>query len=373
MTTEGTLDLVSDATGPGIRVPGGLGDLLPPPIIQKPPPRQKPRKPRSDESAIEAPYRLIISPSVLGGFAHVTEPESAPTDPNRVEQWHSRLGVRRVDEDGVVTVDERADPQRIIRAVWTRDNEIDEPGTGPFRMSLDRNDRIMLVQQSADPAITVPQPVSAERLALSSLGAWLDLIGRWDITQYAQAGVASILAWDHVAPMGRDQFVRVVYPGYLFPFGHRCALVKVTERKIITDISVDPAQPQARLYQRKFLIVSEPVRSYTDDHTRPFTQVAVRPLATPDLDDPSLGGGASPTIPADHLFFPTVGGARFEFVLDCFDHDGRRVLLQAPLLFVAAHLGSTAEKTKIVDAYTTADKINARRPVDRDGAEHPAG
>ena len=54
-----------------------------------------------------------------------------------------------------------------------------------------------------------------------------------------------------------------------------------------------------------------------------------------------------------------MAGARFEFVLDCFDHDGRRVLLQAPLLFVAAHLGSKAEKTKIVDAYKTADKINA--------------
>jgi hypothetical protein len=363
MTTEGTLDLVTDTTGPGIRVHGGLGDLLPPPIIQKPPPRQRPRKPRSDETAIEAPYRLIISPSVLGGFAHTLAPESAPTDPDRVEFWHSRLGVRREDEKGVVTVDERADPQRIVRAVWARDKEGVEPPDPlappePFRMSLVGLDRVMLVRQSADPQITVPQPVSAERLALSSLGAWLDLQGRWDILPYAQAGEESILAWDHIAPMGRDQFVRVVYPGYLFPFGHRCALVKITERKIIADINVDPAQPQARLYQRKFLIISEPVRSYTDDQSRPFTQVAVRPLATPDLDDPQPADPTQ-TIDAEFLFWPTVAGAKFEFVLDCFDHDGRRVLLQAPLLFVAAHLGSDDEKTEIVDAYKPGSKIPA--------------
>ncbi len=357
MTAEGTLDLVPETSGPGVRVPGGLGDLLPPPIIQKPPPRQQPRKPRSDETAIEAPYRLILSPSVLGGFAHALAPSSAPTDPDRVELWHSRLGVRRESSEGV-TVDERADPQRIVRAVWARDKEgvePTEPSTLPFRMSLDGFDRVMLVRQSADPLITVPQPVSAERFALSSLGAWLDLQGRWDIAPYAEAGESSILAWDHIAPMGRDQFVRVVYPGYLFPFGHRCALVKITERKVL-NLQEDQGQPQARLFQRKFLIISEPVRSYTDDQTRPFTQVAVRPLATPDLDDPLE---IVADIPAEHLFFPRVAGARFEFVLDCFDYDGRRVLLQAPLLFVAAHLGSADEKTEIINAYNPASKIPA--------------
>ena len=360
MTTEGTLDVVTNNKDPDVlRVPGGLGDLLPPPIIQKPPPRQRPRKPRIDETAIEAPYRLIISPSVLGGFAHALAPRSAPTDQERVELWHSRLGIRREDADGVVTVDERADPQRIVRAVWARDKEGQEPtgpSTVPFRMSLDGFDRVMLVRQSADPQITVPLPVSAERLALSSLGGWLDLQGRWDVVPYAEAGESSILAWDHIAPMGRDQFVRVVYPGYLFPFGHRCALVKITERKIL-DLSEDLGRPQARLFQRKFLVISEPVRGYTDDQTRPFIQVAVRPLATPDLDDPVEIPGSG--IEAEHLFWPMVAGAKFEFVLDCFDHDGRRVLVQAPLLFVAAHLGSAAEKTKIIDAYRPGNKINA--------------
>ena len=359
MSTEATLDLVSGSAGADLHVPGGIGDLLPLPVPPVRPPRVRPRAPLADETAIEAPYRLLLSPSVRGGFAHATTPRTAPGDPDRVELWHSRLGVRRVDREGVVTVDERADRQRIVRAVWARDKEEvpepDVPSTLPFRMSLDGLDRVMLVRQSADPALAVPEPVDAERLFLSSLGAWLDLAGRWDAGPYAEEGLPSILAWDHIAPMGRDQFVRVVYPGYLFPFGHRCALVKITERKILAE--VDPTQPQARLYQRKFLVVSEPLRTYPDRQNRWFTQVAVRPLTTPDLDDPLGGPALADDISPEHLFWPSVGGAKFRFVLDSLDHDGRRVLLRAPLLFVAAHLGSAAEKAAIIEAYATDDRI----------------
>ena len=37
--------------------------------------------------------------------------------------------------------------------------------------------------------------------------------------------------WVHVAAQGRDHYVRIVYEGELRAFGHRAALVKVTERK----------------------------------------------------------------------------------------------------------------------------------------------
>ena len=363
MTTEVAIDL----RPAGTRKPlprGGLGDLLPDVLPVGRRLRQRPRAPLPQETAIEAPYRLVVSPSAVGGFAHANRPAAAPADPTRVELWHSRLGVRRVADDGAVTIDERADPQRAVRAIWARDKEGAEPTThtvAPFRMSLDGLDRVMLVRQSADPLIAPPEPVDAHRLYLSSLGAWLDLRGRWDITPYALHGDPSILAWDHEAPMGRDQFVRVVYPGYLFPFGHRCALVKITERKI-QDATVDPDSPQARLYQRKFLVVSEPLRSYSD-RTLPFTQVAVRPLTTPDLDDP-LTSGAGGAVLTEFLFWPIVDGDKFAFTLDCLDHDGRRVVVQAPLLFVAAHLGSTSgangnEKQLIIASYAADSAIAA--------------
>lgn len=333
------------------RIDARVGDLVVPPIERWRPRRVRPRAPRADETAIEAPYRLIISPSAQGGFTHATTPQGAPGDAGRVELWHSRLGVRRVVDD-VVTIDERADPQRAIRAIWARDKDGEEPvnhDLEPFRMSLDGLDRVILVRQSADPLVAPPEPVDAERLYLSSLGAYLDLHGRWDIQPYAEAELKSIISWDHEAPMGRDQFVRVVYPGYFFCTGHRCALVKVTERKI-----KETTDPQARLYQRKFLVVSEPVKTY-DDRRMPFRQIRLRPLVTPDIKDP-LKPGTPHVVDLDNLFWPVVeGSAKFQFTLDCIDHDGKRVRLPAPLLFVAAHLGgSQASRDAIRTAYTSA-------------------
>jgi hypothetical protein len=339
----------------------GIGELILPPRPPVRPRPIRPRAPRPDETAIEAPYRLIISPSSAGGFAHAMTPREAPGDPSRIELWHSRLGVRRVDEDDVVSIDERADPQRAIRAIWARDKDGEEPTKPdnlPFRMSLNGLDRVMLVRQSADPLIATPLPVDVERLYLSSLGAWLDLHGAWNIEPYATAGMPSIISWDHEAPLGRDQFVRVVYPGYFFFTGHRCALVKVTERKIKT-----AGDPQAVLFQHKFLVVSEPVKRY-NDRRMPFKQITLRPLVTPDIRDPS-SASTPHVIDGDFLFWPVVeGSTKFRFTLDCIDHDDRRIRLQAPLLFVAAHLGgSAAERTQIVNAYNNAPD----RPIAADG------
>ncbi len=316
-----------------------LSDLLVrPPVLR--PVRSRPRKPRSDETAIEAPYRLVLSPSVLGGFAHATAPVEAPG--GRVELWHSRLGVRveGTDPEGnpVVWVDELNTEQRIVRAVWARDLDDDVPGTHapppkPFRMSLDGRDREVLVRQSADPQSPTPvAPVSANKLYLSALGAYLNLSAVWpdgkDISP-------EILSWDHIAPMGRDQFVKVVYPGYLFPFGFRAALVKQTERKVF-----NPGDgPVALLHTEFFLVVTDPVKSYAR-HDLPYKEVRIGPLLSPGLRDPNGPGGGGRTTPGQMLFWPTVSSssAKLEFVLECLDHDGIRTRLRHPLLFVGQQI-----------------------------------
>ncbi len=364
LATERAVDLSGLDLGTGGT---GLGELtFRPPLVR--PVRSAPRSPRPGETSIEAPFRLLISPSVLGGFAHAIAPAAVapdpgrPRDPERVELWHSRLGVRRVADDGVVTVDETRDPQKAVRAVWTRDLDQPAPDVIGFLASLKGQNRESLVRQSADPRIAPPQPVEADRLYLSALGAWLELHGRWTTTPYAELGLPPIEAWDHEATSGRDQYVRVVEPYYLFPFGHRCSLVTITERKI-----KDPVGPQARLYQRKFITIAEPVRGF-DDRTMPFLQVRIRPLVTPNLDfqlpltvPPKVAG----TVGAygDALFWPTVGGAKYRFVLDCLDHDGRRVVVRAPLLAVASQLGNATESADIVAAYTG----DPERPIPADG------
>lgn len=372
------LDLRSAAsaseTGPGrvIRVRRGLSGLLVNPDLIAAALTPPVRAPKEDETAIEAPWRLTLSPSSRAGFAHATAPERSPADSGLVELWHTRLGVRRVASDGKVFVDERSDPQRIVRAIWAREKEGSEPGHSnlPFRTSLDGLDRVILVRQSAESTYARPEPVDAQRLELSALGAWLDLHGVWKTTPYTHAGKAAILSWDHVAPMGRDQFVRVVYPGFLFPFGHRAALVKVTERKL-----KESANPQARLYQRKFLVIGEPQRLFSDRRL-PFVSVTVKPSVTPDLADPILGADAGSVV-GQQLFWPSSGMKKlFEFTLEATDHEGRLVRLHTPLLWVSdeyvAPAASTAQRKLVVDTWAKAAiAANAQRiafaPAERGG------
>ncbi len=166
-------DLVLDLPDRRVVVPsllapvGGRGLVVPP--LRPPRPFRRPtfsRPPRADETAIEAPYRLVISPDDGGGWAHADSPVEAGDDADRVELWHTRLGRRPVDGDGHVVsgpTDERATPNRIVRAIWARDRERYpdplKPPTNdlplahddrPFRMSLDGKDRTMLVRQTAE-------------------------------------------------------------------------------------------------------------------------------------------------------------------------------------------------------------------------------
>ena len=90
--------------------------------LGRPPRRDPVRAPKDDETAIEAPFRLILSPSKLGAWAHALAPVTAPADPGRVELWHSRLAVR----SGEGPPDELNASQRIVRAIWARDREADD-------------------------------------------------------------------------------------------------------------------------------------------------------------------------------------------------------------------------------------------------------
>lgn len=321
-----------------------------PPIFRNP---EKLSRPAGlGETAIEAPYRLVISPSTESGWTHASDPVPDGSG-TAIELWHTRLGHR---QDGEVV-----EGAEWIRAVWARDRErfpnwaTTEFGHDnvPMRMSLDSKDRHMIVRQSSETwarnrvKITDPSPIDATRLYLSSLGAWLDLHAQWQTLPWSQQnpGLASILSWDHEAPMGRDQYVRVAYPGYLFPFGHRATLVKVTERKI-----KDQTNPRAALYQRKFLIVGEPVKTYSA-LSNPFKRVEIVPTITPTLSP-------DPGAAQDSMFVPNVGGAPFQFVLHCIDADDREVKLPTPLVWVAEHYKAPFPAGKSpVDAFAAVGEI----------------
>jgi hypothetical protein len=304
------------------------------------------RTPTQFETAIEAPYRLIVSPSAHGGWSHSNTPVGAGVDERRVELWHTRLGVRQTSADGeTIVVNEKSATQRIIRAIWARDRDelpnwqtVDPPHSDfpPFRQSLDSTDRHILVRQSSETWLgqqqtpIPPEPVDVRKLYLSAEGAWLNVIGAWTTIPYSQVDKLSIESWEHIAPMGRDQFVKVVYPGYLFPFGHRCSLVKLTERKM-----KDASPSVAGLFQRKFLIVKQPVLRYS---TRDFppTEIRVAPIVTPTLSP-------DPGARQNSRFVPHVGGAPFPFILHMRDQEDRPLPVVTPLVWVAEQYTNAAD------------------------------
>lgn len=278
-----------------------------------------PEPPRDDETAIEAPYRLVVSPSERGRWRHAPEP-IGPTGPDgtgRVELWRTWLDVRPADGQDAVS-DTEAEAHRIVRAIWTRDFEhgslLDPAPLEP--MSLNPFDRRAVVEQTyGGQDASALTPLRVRHLALSSLGAFFDWGAAWEDP------TLDIVDYRHISVMGRDSYVRVAYPGVLYPFGHRCVLVKLTERKIS-----DRNDPVAYLWQRYFIIIRQPVRTY-DDRDNPFTEVRVSPIVTPDLDTPPPPG--SP-------FVPRRGGRPFEFTLTTLDRSGRTTVYPAALVFVSA-------------------------------------
>jgi hypothetical protein len=210
-----------------------------------------PREPARNATALELPYRLFLSPIGEVRWEHDLLPRSQH---GRTELWHTRLGSLSAATDSLR-----------VRALWSPD--VDHPQNTPFPMSLNAQDRGDLVRLMADwnqkrgdsPRAYRPEPGTARRLHLSSLGALLDAGGDWDV----RPDKVDVEQWRHVAMLGRDQYVRIVRAGFLVPFGHAASLIKVTER-VFVGTKEHPERRVAVLRQREFILVKERVRRYAD-------------------------------------------------------------------------------------------------------------
>jgi hypothetical protein len=326
-----------------------------------------PHEPSSNVTALELPYRLITSPIPESNWWHATKPVVRH---GRTELWHTRL---TKTDDGV-----GPDPATHVRAIWSPDYPLPQPDIisfvnadppQPFRMSLDTLDRQMLVklmagfdEEDEQEKTFIPRAARARRLALSALGALLDVEGNWN---QLPKGVG-LEQWRHLATLGRDHYVRVVYRGFLFPFGHAASLIKVTERKF--EFLDKPAQKNrvAVLRQRFFIVVREPVKTYTGaghEHKGrnfPFTSVELLTRVTPNLRAPGLSKFAPPTgtiytaVPDRACFWPmTHGGSlNFAFQIAATDICGERIAFALPLLFVGVEANQNdAVLKEIIDRY----------------------
>ena len=348
--------------------------------------RPEPAPPTVNQTALELPYQVILSPNRFGAWFHAQDPVTSEAT-GHTELWHTRLGVRQPD-GALIDGD---DWRRTLRAVWTSDfpppstpdpgDPVDVPThvNFPWRMSLDSFDRHNVVHLSSnfrlrDPnrpsAFYEPRPLDVDLLALTSLGAWIDSQGMWE---FPQPQGLSVEEWRHRATLGRDHYVRVVYAGFLFPWGHRASVIKVTERQFHGGLPGNPAY----LRQRMFLVVREPLRFYRDsrlayegpdperlgeqfDLMVPFTAVRITTRVSPLLDPPENDDIAGLS---QGCFWPNVSKQPFKFHLVATDTAGNQVDLAMPLIFVGKeetdqdYAGSIFDDQvadNVVQAYATA-------------------
>lgn len=372
---------------------GPLVEIEPVPLVFGP------RQPPPTVTALELPYRLVTSPIEEARWRHAQQPVEHR---GRTELWHTRL----------TTSTSGVGPDRAsrIRALWSPDyrpqeriaelitllsagSEPPTPNPNLIRMSLDPLDRSMLVTLMAGFDATTDsggryKPISSEatRLHLTALGALLDAEGTWTTTPRD----VDLEQWRHLSTLGRDHYVRVMYKGYLCPFGHAASLVKVTERKF-ESLGGDATRRVALLRQRFFVVVREPVRHYDGTHHThhgrdfPFTQVEVLTRVTPDLAEPGMNASGLQPAPAftkkalydddrlapRMLFWPMVpAGATattdFRFEMAATDIAGHLVTFSMPLLFVGK-LADAKVSSKLRDSYN-AEATKERRRTSLGGA-----
>lgn len=337
------------------------------------------------ETAIELPYRLILSPNQNVVWTHELNPK---THAGRTELWHTRLALRDGELSRTHSAPLRAIwspdyvPENSKSGKWTPLGKLDQWSGVDVLTAMNRRDRHELViltsafsgfvKERSDTTTYQPKPIYAEQLMLSPLGGWLKSRGNWEppvewifrlpiligpvprprIEQFMEllnpelridqvprippirlgtAGESlNISEWVHIATQGRDHYVRIVYEGYLYPFGHRAALIKVTERKF-KDVN---GTPIAYLAQRMFIVVRKPLKDYAiapmehQGRAMPLKTVRLTTLVTPDIDPPVVIAGTQ------YAFWVRISNQDFKFHTVSEDSAGHRIDFTTALIFV---------------------------------------
>jgi len=328
-------------------------------------------------TSIEAPALLYISPNQTNDFLHkkglAEEVKTKKTSTKKIEKvtfknrfekyslkpnvlnfinlsdgkgtitelWHTQLGVKM--KDGSTTLN--LEKLRTIRALWAfeadkKPEKIDNKKNKPFIASLDASDRHKLVHLTSNYGIRnyKPEPVKVKKLLLSNLGAYID----WHVNFKTPDSMPSldILEWQHQATLGRDNYVKIVKEGYLFPFGHKAVKVSITERKF------NATTKAAVNEKREYIIVLEESVTYQRNDASgkfikfPFQEIIIKDKKTSDTySEESL---------SENSFI--IKG--FNFNIEAIDKEGQKHILGMPLAFVSKVEGLRKSKiTNVINNY----------------------
>lgn len=327
-----------------------------------------PAAPAFNQTALELPTGLLLSPDASAGWLHDTTPHARD---GRFALWQTRLGRRDVDAGGnPITT---ASDDRSVRVVWSTRPVI------PFTNSLTDTDRAEAVTLSGDftlprppgwavvhpvrlmvwrqmlaanglPSRYIPRPARARRLMLSSLGAWTNLESEWDypiiIPGSPQDGLGyptlTLEQWTHQTAQGRDQYARTVQTAFVCDCANRISIVTVTERQFQpTFIRTDqtPGGPVgifgsvAYLRRYEYFIIQKQLQDYEGQaglfqyagREFPFRRLRITMRVSPIID---------PRPADDAPFWPTVGGQPLLFPMIGEDWDGQPSTTQKTQLVV---------------------------------------
>jgi hypothetical protein len=254
------------------------------------------------------PYRLVINPP--GGdtrFDHAVVPVD---NAGRVGLWHTTLAARAgddvVDTTFGVTIDA---PPFQFPATAVSDAKLVNTLT---------SDHCDFIAELA----TFDEPAKVHRLALSTLGATLDLRGDWPASN-------DVRLLRHRVAMGRDQLQRIVTVGRLYPFRQLALMTSETAREIEKGTS-----RAAALHTTATIAVLEPVTDFTNGDgttapTWPFRTVEIDLDVTPPGTPRQVGAGK---VPGAQVL--DVRNRPFLFPCRAIDLDGQLVTFTMPMIFV---------------------------------------
>jgi subtilisin family serine protease len=177
------------------------------------------RPPKDDETSLELPYRLQVSPGSSAAWDHASQ---VVTHAGRAELWHTRLASRKPDGAIQRTDNDHTLPLRALWATGFDPDNMPIPGDfGPIgalspMSPFDRHQIVVLTSAfrgyAADPYTQyTPQPFQASLLMLSPLGGWLRSFGMWE----PPFKIKPKIRFDR--PKWRDYFqIHRVEPGFQF-------------------------------------------------------------------------------------------------------------------------------------------------------------
>lgn len=237
----------------------------------------------------------------------------------------------------------------------------------------------LLIDGTNEQAVYVPKALELKELTLTALGGSLDhdtifvppAPARHSVTGKAMFDGLSIERWQHRTVLGRDIVATVVYSGYLFPFGHRASLVKVTERIFHRTPKEGIKAP---LRQRMFIRISDPDKNYpavgqpNEGRRWCARKVKLITKTTSDIVDPlmsttgkssittagqvDLNGRISLTGSAGLAFWPKTSLSESGLVSFDLEVDGR--VTSMPLIFIdKTAVQDTASLTTVVNHYNS--------------------